>query len=184
MKRFSEYLATIARINNLGMGQPVEWLFHTGMLFSTREKWWGDFKSRASAHEGIDITYFRTKPREVCRFDDTIIIPAMEDGQIINICNDFLGKTLVVDLENNEDSDIRVFLAYAHILPEKELIEGDRLKKNDIIARVCDTGKNPQLPPHLHFSCFEVKKHILPEYLNWTLFSASADVNPIHPVFL
>ncbi len=184
MKGFSEYLADIARINRLGAYQPVEWLFHTGMLFSTLDKWWGDFKSRATAHEGIDITYFRTRPGEIHRFDDTILIPAMEDGPLLNICDDFLGRTLVVEQENNTTSEVRVIFAYAHIRPEKRLIKGYRIRKNEIIARICDTQKNPQLPPHLHFSCFEVEKAVLPEDLNWNLFSNSTAVNPVHPVFL
>lgn len=184
MKRFSEYLTAIAHINRLGNGRRVEWLFHTGMLFSTRDKWWGDFGTRSSAHEGIDITYFRTRPREICRFDDTIIIPAMEDGQIINICDDFLGRTLVVEPVNHEFAGTRVIYTYAHILPESRLIIGHRIKKNEAVARVCDTRKNPKLTPHLHFSCFEIEKGVLPEDLNWDLFSKSTSLTPIHPVFL
>jgi len=184
MKGFSEYLTTLARVNRLDPPGPVEWLFHTGMLFSSRDKWWGDFGSRSSAHEGIDITYFRTRPLEICRFDDTIIIPAMEDGRIINICDDFLGKTIVVDPEDHEFSGLRVILTYAHILPENRLTIGHRIKKNEVIARVCDTRKNPQLQPHLHLSCFEVERDIAPDNLNWKLFSDNTMVNAIHPVFL
>ena len=184
MKKFPEYLAALSRVNGLGKGQPVQWLFHCGMLFSSQDKWWGDFGVRSSVHEGIDITYYRTRPGEMCCFDDTIAVPAMEDGRVINICDDFLGRTLVVDLEREDLAASRVIFTYAHILPESRLLIGHRIKKNDIIARICDTRKNPQLPPHLHFSCFEVEKGVLPEDLNWNLFSKSTSIAPIHPVFL
>ena len=184
MKRFPEYLATLSRVNGLGKGQAVQWLFYSGMLFSSRDKWWGDFGIRSSAHEGIDITYYRTLPEEVCCFDDAILVPAMEDGRVINICDDFLGSTLVVDLEKEDLVGTRVIFAYAHIQPESGLSAGQAIKKNEPIARVGNTRKNPQLPPHLHFSCFEVEKEVLPETLDWTLFSKDRAVEGINPVFL
>ena len=105
MKRFPDYLAALSRVN--GLGQAVQWLFYPGMLFSSRDKWWGDFGIRSSAHEGIDITYYRTLQGRICCFDDAILVPAMEDGRIINICDDFLGRTLVVDPEKESSGGTR-----------------------------------------------------------------------------
>jgi len=188
MNKFSDYLQAISHINNLGdgleNGRKVQWLFYCGMLLSSKDKWWGNFKLRQSAHEGIDITYYRTYPDEIQNFDDSIKIPAMDDGIILNICDDFLAQTLVVEHENSMLFNRRTLFVYAHIIPEKNLKTGHIIKKQDVIARVSDTYKNPQLPPHLHFSCFEVLKKVQPEYLNWNLFSKNIDVNLIHPVFL
>ncbi len=188
MSKFSDYLQAISQVNDLpnGLenGQSVQWLFHCGMLFSTKDKWWGDFKFRHAVHEGIDITYFRTNPADLQIFDKSIKVPAMDDGIIVNICDDFLGRTLVVEHENSFVFNRRILFAYAHIIPEKRLKIGQSIKKKEVIARVCDTCKNPQLPPHLHFSCFEASRQVLPEHLNWNLFSGGRDVNLIHPVFL
>ena len=187
MKRFSDYLETISQVNNLsGLGddQKVQWLFCCGMLFSSMDKWWGDFKYRHSAHEGIDITYYSTHPEKMHCFDDSIKVPAMEDGAILNICDDFLGQTLVVEYENSISSSKRILFVYAHIIPEKDLKIGHIIQNKQVIARVCDTYKNPLLPPHLHFSCFEISKKVLPKHLNWSLFSTYTDINWIHPVFL
>ncbi len=184
MKKFQAYLTAIAELNRFGDSLPVEWLFFPGMLFSSMDKWWGDFCFRASAHEGIDITYFRAREKEIRCFDDTVQIPAMEDGRIINICDDFLGRTLVVEIEKQETGATSVIYTYAHIRPESRFNIGCCIKKNETIARVCDTRKNPHLPPHLHFSCFEVEKTIPSKSLNWLLFSNSPAVNAIHPVFL
>jgi len=188
MSRFSDYLEVISQVNNLsfglGNGQKVLWLFHCGMLFSSMDKWWGDFKYRQSAHEGIDITYYRTHPEKIHCFDDSIKVPAMDDGIILNICDDFLAQTLVVEHESSIFSSKRILFAYAHIIHETSLKIGNVIRKKDLIARVCDTYKNPLLPPHLHFSCFEISKKVLPEHLNWSLFSANPDINLINPVFL
>ena len=188
MSKFSDYLQAISQVNDLSNGlkngQNVQWLFHCGMLFSTKNKWWGDFKFRHTDHEGIDITYFRTYPGDLQVFDNSIKIPAMDDGIIVNICDDFIGQTLVVEHENVPSSNRQILFAYAHIIPEKRLKTGWIIKKREVIARVCDTYKNPQLPPHFHFSCFEISQQVLPEHLNWNLFSGGRDVNLIHPVFL
>ncbi|RLB99127.1 MAG: hypothetical protein DRH34_13065 [Deltaproteobacteria bacterium] len=184
MSLFSDYLKTLSHVNDLGKGQKVEWLFHCGMLFSSKDKWWGDFKFRHCAHEGMDITYFRTYPDEMQCFDDSIKVPAMDDGIIVNICDDFLGKTLVVEHKNSNHFNSRILFIYAHIIPEKGLKTGHSIQKKEIVARVGDTHKNPLLPPHLHFSCFEVPQQIQSENLNWNLFSKSREVNLIHPVFL
>jgi len=188
MHQFCDYLQAISQINGLaaglGNGQKIQWLFHCGMLFSSKDKWWGDFKFRQSAHEGIDITYYRTNPDEILCFDDRIKVPAMDNGVILNICDDFLAQTIVVEHETSIFSNQRILFVYAHVIPENNLETGHIIKKQDVIARVSDTYKNPQLPPHLHFSCFEVLKKIPLEHLNWNLFSKNLKVNLIHPVFL
>ncbi len=78
----------------------------------------------------------------------------------------------------------QILFAYAHIIPQKGLKSGQRIRKNEVLATICKNSKNPQLPPHLHFSCFEIPKNIRPEHLNWDLFSKSPDINLINPVFL
>jgi hypothetical protein len=200
MSKLSDYLQAISKINNLGNGLSsdslkelplnstntfkVQWLFHCGMLFSSRDKWWGDFKYRQSTHEGIDITFYRLPDNKIHCFDDSIRVPAMDDGIIVNICDDFLARTLVVKYTKISASNTQIFFAYAHIIPKKDLKSGHKIKKNEVIATICKNSKNPQLPPHLHFSCFEVPKDISPEYLNWDFFSKSSDINLINPVFL
>ena len=184
MKRFTNYLTSLAQANDLGRGSPVKWYFHNGMLFLSQDKWWGDFKHRSSIHEGIDITFFKTETGDLQHFDTFIKIPAIDDGVLINICNDFLGQTIVVEHKKDSASNQRIIITYAHLIPEKSLKKGDFIPKGSIIAQVCDTIKNPQLPPHLHFSCFEVSCNIPSKNLNWNLFSKQTDIHMIHPIFL
>jgi len=196
MSKFSGYLEAIFKINDLGNGFSndlpfnstndfkVQWLFHCGMLFSSRDKWWGDFKYRLSTHEGIDITFYKTEYNEIHCFDDSIKVPAMDDGIILNICDDFLAQTIVIRHKVLTSSNRQILFTYAHIVPEKGLQPGHIVTINDPIAKVSNTYKNPQLPPHLHFSCFEIPQDIRPEHLNWDLFSKSPDINLINPVFL
>lgn len=95
MKKFNYYLNTLSQLNKLGKGTPVQWHFHCGMLFLTKDKWWGDFKIRNTIHEGIDITYYKTVSGHWRQLDVTTLVPAMESGIVLNICGDFLGQTIV-----------------------------------------------------------------------------------------
>ncbi len=185
MKKFITYLSTITRINDLGKGNPVRWHFHCGMLFLTNNKWWGDFKLRNSIHEGIDITYYKTAQEKWQQLNETILVPAMESGIVLNICDDFLGKTIITQpfLPMN-NSDNRILLAYAHIEPWNDIQKDSIVLEGSSIATLSHTKKNPQLPPHLHLSCFEIPKSIPDNELNWNLFSKSKVVQLIHPLFL
>ena len=195
MIRFNQYLDTIRSVNNLGKDpEDVQWMAHTGMLFLTWDKWWGDFRYRPSAHEGVDITYYRDRAGRLHQFSDAIHVPAMADGIVLTVCRDFLGQTIVAELPEESDplgqsaeqgsSLTRSVLAYAHIVPDRNIQPGDKISRDQIIAHVCDTVKNPLLPPHLHLSCFVIPRQMPAHRLNWELFSQSTEIALIHPWFL
>ncbi len=187
MTCFSDYLNSIARINCLapsGSVSDIVWFFHCGMVFSSPHKWWADFKTRKTAHEGIDITWYAVNNGRLRQFDENIRVPAMDNGRIVNICDDFLGKTIVVDHTCSKSAGKRFVFAYAHIIPEKGIEKGSCLKKDQVIAKICNTVKNPLLAPHLHFSCIEIEKNTPAGRLDWNLFTSQEKVNLINPVFL
>lgn len=185
MKKFSDYLQTIARINLLGNGLKIHWVFFCGMLFLSREKWWGDFKCRSTPHEGVDIGCYKIgHEKKIHRLTPQTKIPAMDNGRLITICDDFLGKTLVVEHENQTDPKFRTVCTYAHVIPEPGIVKGRPIKKDQVIATVCSTDKNPQLSSHLHFSCFEIINPMDENLLNWNLFTDPQKVSMIHPFFL
>lgn len=206
MTLFSSYLETIARVNHLvpDRNRPgstslknhstVEWIFYEGMLPASPAKWWDDFGSRATPHEGIDITYYRVrrpqgrKPSHasspVMQLSPTVQVPAMTEGSIVNICEDFLAKTIVVRYPSNASTNTQVLFAYAHINPGQQVSKGQSIRKNDIIATIADNRKNPKLPCHLHISCIEVADSIPAERLNWDLFTRPDQVCLINPIHL
>lgn len=185
MKRFSQYLDTLSRINELDTGKDIRWFFFEGMLFANPNKWWDDFSSRASVHEGIDITYFKPSKSALKRFDETIRIPVMESEMILNICNDFLGKSIITEpFRVKSLKEFRTLYVYAHVTPMDHLCNNCVVMENETIARVCRTDKNPLIPPHLHFSCVEVPRHYPCEKLDWDLFSKNDSIRFIHPLFL
>ncbi len=185
INKFSCFLERISQLNRLGNKSPIQWYFYTGMLFSSWDKWWGDYGTRATMHEGMDITYYRIDEGKLDNFTEATIIPSFEDGKVLNICDDFLGKTLIIEHpDSDRPSDNTIVYTYAHIVPDKMLKTGDFVQKGYPIATVCNTNRNPKLPPHLHFSCFEISSKIPIQSLSWKLFSKAEENQCIHPLFL
>jgi len=183
MKRFSRYLAALSRANALG--DHVEWLFYPGMLQESRDKWWDDFGRRPCAHEGMDICFYRTKTKKMNHLSKTAQIPAMDNGIVLNICNDFLGQSLVVTHGKETFGSPDVILVYSHLEIQKNIAPGSRLEKDQIIARVFDTSqKQSKLLPHLHISCIELTRQTPVDALDWGLFADREKVNLINPVFI
>ncbi len=182
MERFTRYLADIARVNGLTKG--TQWCFYPGMLQDSFDKWWDDFGQRPKAHEGIDICYFR-QGKKIGHLAASLVVPAMDDGIVLNRCDDFLGQSLVISQNGlNRFSQERVFV-YSHLTIEKELIPGCRVEKGQIIARVFDTGKKKsKLLPHLHLSCVELMEQTPLKDLNWHLFSNRDKILLMNPVFI
>lgn len=184
MTRFFQYLDSIARINKLGNGGKVQWHFYSGMLFSSWDKWWADFGERASAHEGIDITYFKHQSGSINCLNSGTMVPALGNGRIINICSDFLGQTLVVEHNQTASSEYRLIYTYAHILPDKHLKCDDIIPKDHVIGQICAPQKTSQPPPHLHFSSFLIPFTIPCSKLDWNLFSKADEIIKINPLFI
>ena len=183
MTRFKQYLSSIASANNLKDG--IEWVFYPGMLLDSKSKWWGDFKTRHAAHEGIDICFFRTFDKTIRCLKPGAVVPAWSTGTVINLCEDFLGHTLVVEPENTAGGPTRMLEVFSHLAPCEGITPGTRVSAGRIIARTFDTRtKGLPLLPHLHVSCIEVASHIPFEALNWSLFPLREKVNVINPVFV
>ncbi|MDT8380344.1 MAG: hypothetical protein RQ739_15785 [Desulfotignum sp.] len=184
MSCFKQYLAAVSSANSLG--HDTEWLFYPGMLPDSRLKWWGNFGSRPAAHEGIDICFYRAGGSGLIRsLPAGARVPAWSSGTVINMCGDFLGTSLVMELETVLSQRTRILEIYSHLTVGDAMTPGTRIHTGQIIARITDTrAKGSVLPPHLHLSCIEVPAHIPADKLDWSLFARREKVNVLHPVFM
>ncbi len=91
------YLNAVERLNRLPMDPKREWIFHSGMLFQSNLKWWPK-GTRATCHEGVDILFYRHRNGSIASVPCDLLVPALSGGTILNICDDFLGKSVIVDL--------------------------------------------------------------------------------------
>ncbi len=187
---FFKYLENIAEINNLdimhSINQNRQWIFHHGMLFSSCFKWWENHGKRKTLHEGVDILYYKNKKQQIQTLDAGTLIPSATDGKIINICDDFIGQSIVVQHNISFRQNLDLLFIYAHILPDNRIQIGTELSQGEIIASIANTQKKQTtLLAHLHFSVIEVSKDTAPEHLNWEFFSDRKNrINLINPLFI
>ncbi len=189
MTLFPEYLDSIARVNRLA--RPVEWLFYPGMLQDSPDKWWDDWYSRRTLHEGLDICFFRSTASAASTASQIYTlapgsnVPAMAEGTLLNIADDLLGQSLVVSYSPPGAGATDLILVYSHLTVDPALCVGNRIQKGQIIAQTFDTRtKGSKLLSHLHLSCIDLLKERPGHTLNWDLFPRRDQVNFINPFFL
>ncbi|MCK5100698.1 MAG: M23 family metallopeptidase [Desulfobacteraceae bacterium] len=195
MRIIESYLKKIAEINDLDIADAEnragEWIFHHGMLFLSPHTWWQSRETpksdkRKTPHEGIDILFFKDRNKQIQNLGTNTLIPAATDGEVINICHDFIGKSIVVRHNISFMQQLDLIFVYAHILPDSMIKVGTALKQGDIIATIAKTEKEKTtLPPHLHFSVIEIPENTPAKNLNWELFSHTASkLNLINPLII
>ncbi|MCK5312353.1 MAG: M23 family metallopeptidase [Desulfobacteraceae bacterium] len=187
------YLEKIAEINNLDIAKPDKgtgkWIFHHGMLFLSPDAWWQNRNGsqpdkRRTLHEGVDILLFQGMSKQIQKLNTDTLVPSATNGEVINICEDFIGKSIIVRHNISFQQTLDLIFVYAHILPNSSLKIGTTLKQGDIIASIAKTDKKKTaLPPHLHLSVIEIPKQIPAAHLNWDYFSdKTSRINLINPL--
>ncbi len=161
------------------------------MLFQSPFKWWPSYSKlennkRKTLHEGLDILLFKDKNKQIQKLKIGTLIPTATDGKIINICDDFLGQSIVVLCKSSHKQKLDLIFVYAHLLPDSKVKIGTDLRQGEIIASIDSTLKNKAaISPHLHLSVMETPKATPGKYLNWNYFSdKNSKRNLINPLFI
>ena len=103
------------------------WLFHPGMLFQSRQQWWGDEKPRSNPHEGLDLCWFKDVGGNRQSLDHTTVIPIPFPGTIVKISRDFLGQSIFVAHDILPEPDRRLYTALGHTSPRPGLAVGQKV---------------------------------------------------------
>ena len=179
MSRY-RYCHFLERVNPSLTGIEKFYLY-PGMEFQSDVKWWPDSGVRPTLHEGIDFCYYRKPSGKESAFTPEIRVPVMADGQIVAICQDYLGQTVFLD--HLHDSPFRFLSIYAHMVPEINLQAGQRVQAGNIIGVVADTaGRKNRMPTHLHLSLMQVDKKVSPAQFTWDLICNSERGSLLDPL--
>lgn len=137
--------------NRLKAGRVARFVFFEGMLFGSRKKWWGNPGLRPFAHEGLDLCFFETPAGELRRLDETIGVPALYDGRVVHMTDDFLGRTVV--FRHDFPDHPPCLSLYGHLHPDRDLKTGDHVRAGEIFARIAGfKDKKKLVVPHVHIS--------------------------------
>lgn len=155
--------------------------FYPGMLFGSREKWWPDTGTRPTSHEGVDICYYTDGSGEEQKFTSETKVPVMADGRIFAFCQDFLGQSVFLD--HGVNGSMRFLSVYAHIVPLRHLVAGQKMKPGDVVGKVADTmGLKNRMVAHVHISLMKVPLTVPAGILDWDFICNSEQVLLIDPL--
>ena len=159
------------------------WLFCPSMLFQSVDTWWGDQKRRDNPHEGLDLLFYCDRRGRTHHLNSETKVPAMYNGQVVRILNDFLGKTIIMGhgaLGNEEGVFCTMF---GHTKPEENIIEGTTIQEGEVIASLADPlSARSGVKAHLHISMGLLGPSVSYQHLDWRMMGDPASMHFFDPL--
>lgn len=166
--RFTELLVNN---NPAGINNFREWIFYPSMLFGSTNKWWNSGK-RDNPHEGLDLCFYADQSDKILRINEGVNIPAMFDGIVIGIIDDFLGKSIIVEHNIAGNAESLFYSIFGHVIPACGIDAGSDVKQGDIIAVLADARRSKaKVFPHLHITIGYLSRGGSFPGLNWSTIS-------------
>jgi murein DD-endopeptidase MepM/ murein hydrolase activator NlpD len=178
----SPFTDVFVRENNLDKRGFSSWFLYPGMEFGAQETWWGNKGTRIRPHEGIDLCFCRGTADKMFRIDESVKIPVMYDGIVVNIIDDFIGKTIIMEHSFPDISEGTFLTLYGHTNPAEGLKRGRSLNAGGIIATLATPRGSKGLLPHLHLTLAWQRETIPHDMLNWTNISNPDIVRLVDPL--
>jgi murein DD-endopeptidase MepM/ murein hydrolase activator NlpD len=164
----SAFNGLLIRWNGLDTAGFAAWEFLPGMRFGERAAWWRDGSDRGSAHEGLDICWYRTVAGPRLSLGAGARVPAIYAGEVVAIVDDFLGVSVFVAHTHCDDEGRRLHTVYGHVCPLSGLAPGSSLDDGDAVGTIADTtGNKHDIPPHLHITLALIDREAGPDRLDW-----------------
>jgi len=158
-----------------------EWIFSRGMLFSAVNKWWSGGGKRSRLHEGLDLCLYRNRQERTVRLKEGTAVPAMYEGVVVKIIDDFLGKSVIIG--HSLPGHPPFCSIYAHTIPEPGIEAGSRIHEGDVIAAIADTGRSKTgLFPHLHITIGLISDEKSYERMDWDTIGSSDVLTLLDPL--
>ena len=171
--------------NSLDKNGFKEWVFHPGMLFNASDKWWGNQTKRNTPHEGLDLCLYGDRHGKIRRFDETTKIPAIYDGIVVGIVDDFLGRTIILEHDLSDHNNNRFCTIYAHINPLKSVHPGKYVKEGAVIATITEPlNSKVKTLSHLHISIGWASESISYDKFDWKTIGTSNTLNLVNPLYI
>ena len=173
----------LVSINTLESKGFREWLFLAGMLFNARRKWWGNRGRRATPHEGLDIGIFRTATSQPCSLAQGAAIPAIFEGEVVKVCDDFLGKSIFLRHDTRGSGGSHLFTVYGHTQPYPCVRRSAHIAEGEVIASVAGSStRRAVIPSHLHITLAWIADSLPMESLGWENLGDTSAIVLIDPL--
>jgi murein DD-endopeptidase MepM/ murein hydrolase activator NlpD len=176
-------MAFMVEHNRPRMAGFKEWVFQPGMRFQASQKWWGDQGQRVAPHEGLDLYTFEDADGRLKTVDQHIQIPAPFAGRVVEIDQDFLGKSIYLRHAIFTAGGRQLLSAFGHTIPRDDLKTGQQVAEGEIIATISGfPGKRTKLLPHLHLTFAWVPSDCGAAQLTWENLGHDPGITLIDPL--
>ena len=160
---FSERLV---QENGLAARGLARWAFVPGMNFGSTVKWWGGGGQRAQPHEGVDLCLYKDRQGKLCRLYEGARLPAMVGGTVVRLCDDFLGRSVMV--ERDLPGQGKLYVMYGHTAPRPDLEVGQSVQEGEVVALLAPLpSSRTSILPHLHVSLGWSPDAVPADQLEW-----------------
>lgn len=164
----SDFMRFLREHNRPHLDGFRNWVFQPGMLFQSRQTWWGRIKARPSPHEGLDLYTFEDVMGWRHRVGAQTRIPAAFAGTVVKIHRDFLGKSIFLAHDIFSRDGRQLLSAYGHTDQVAALVPGKQAVAGEIIAALTGgPGEKTPVPVHLHITFAWVPAPVDSQQLTW-----------------
>lgn len=138
---------------------------------------------RARPHEGLDLCLYRDRENQIIHLKEGAKIPAVYDGVIVRIIEDFLGKSIFIEHSLSTFDRSRLYTIYGHSIPHPELSIGKTVQQGDTIGTIADANRsNTHILTHLHISLGWTTDIISHDKLDWETISKQGVLTLLDPL--
>jgi hypothetical protein len=177
------FFSLLLAVNRPRLDGFKHWLFHPGMLFQSRQQWWGDEKPRSNSHEGLDLCWFEDVSGNRQSLDHTTAIPAPFPGTIAKISRDFLGQSIFVAHDLFPEPDRRLYTAFGHTSPRSGLAVEQKVAEGEILATVsAPANRKTTVEPHLHITLALIPDSMPATQLTWNNLGTEPTIILLDPL--
>ena len=156
----------LIRENALQACGLARWAFAPGMTFGATNQWWGDGGPRPQPHEGVDLCLYQDGQGGLRRLREGARLPAMYGGTVVRLCDDFLGRSVMI--ERDLPGEGKLYVLYGHTAPRPDLEVGQVVQEGEVVAALAPLPPHKtRILPHLHISLGWAREAVPPEQLEW-----------------
>ncbi len=173
----------LVRRNGLAEAGFAAWDLLPGMRFGDAAAWWRAGAPRASPHEGLDLSGYRTRDGARRVLGAGARVPALWAGRVVSVVADFLGRSVFVEHDRLDGDGRRLHTIFGHVRPAPGVRPGSALGEGAEIGTVsAGTGRPGGVPPHLHLTIALIARDGGPSELDWTAMRDRARVLLLDPL--
>ena len=114
----------------------------------------------------MDLCLYQDGQGEVCRLYEQARLPAMYDGAVVRLCDDFLGRSVM--MEHDLPGGGKLYVMYGHTVPRPDLEAGQSVWEGEAVAYLAPLPPHKTgLLPHLHISLGWAPGAVAYDQLEW-----------------